>query len=168
MKLPRSLIKPALWLYTWGDARDEATGLIQQTGALPWRHNDDGIDVLLVTGRNSGRWMIPKGWPMRGTCLAEAAAQEAFEEAGVRGRIDGVPLGSFRHVKRHLMVGPLEVCIVVHALAVEHELPAWPEDAQRVRRWFSLDEAAAVVRSKQLGKMICRLPEHLNVVAAKL
>lgn len=161
MKLPALLIRPALWLYTWGEQRDEASGLIRQTGALPWRITASATEVLLVTGRNSGRWMIPKGWSMRGKSLADAAAQEAFEEAGVQGTIDASPLGTFRHVKRHLLVGPLEVSIVVHALAVESELPVWPEQAQRKRKWFGVEEAASVVRSKALGELIRRLPERV-------
>ncbi|MDQ3247465.1 MAG: NUDIX hydrolase [Pseudomonadota bacterium] len=159
MKLPDILIKPALWLYTWGDQRDEVSGLIRQTGALPWRLTGSSTEVLLITGRNSGRWMIPKGWPMRGKSLAEAAAQEAFEEAGVRGTIEAAPIGTVRHVKRHLLVGPLEISILVHALAVESELPIWPEQAQRKRKWFGFEQAASLVRSSELSKLILKLPE---------
>ncbi|HLL59899.1 MAG TPA: NUDIX domain-containing protein, partial [Allosphingosinicella sp.] len=55
-----------------------------QVAALPYRRGADGsVEVLLVTTRGTGRWMVPKGWPMRGKSHAEAAAQEAFEEAGV-------------------------------------------------------------------------------------
>ena len=68
-----------------------------QTGALPWRLTQSSKpEVLLVTGRRSGRWMIPKGWPMIGKSLAAAAEREAFEEAGISGSIDSRPLGSFR------------------------------------------------------------------------
>ena len=127
-----------------------------QTGALPWRIADGGKpEVLLVTGRRSRRWIIPKGWPMFGKTLADAAAREAFEEAGVSGTIDPKPLGSFRHVKRNVF-GSIKVEILVHPLAVKEELADWAERGQRDRRWFALKEAIALVDSKELGAMIAR------------
>ena len=126
-----------------------------QTGALPWRLSDKkGIEVLLVTGRRSGRWGIPKGWPIPGKSLAEAAAQEAFEEAGVKGTVDPKPLGAFRHIKQQFLIGDLEVKIVVHPLWVDRELPTWPELGQRERRWFSAREAARRVDSPELSDLI--------------
>jgi 8-oxo-dGTP pyrophosphatase MutT (NUDIX family) len=117
----------------------------------------EGLEVLLVTSRGSSRWLIPKGWPMLGKTLAAAAAQEAYEEAGVRGRIDPQPLGSFRHRKQHAILGALEVSILVHGLAVEQELPAWPEIGQRQRQWLSVEAAAAKVESVALAGLISRL-----------
>jgi 8-oxo-dGTP pyrophosphatase MutT (NUDIX family) len=119
-------------------------------------------EVLLVTGRRSGRWQIPKGWPMAGKSLADSAAQEAFEEAGVAGRIDPNPLGSFRHVKQHLLFGSLEVDILVHPLAVEKELGEWPERGERLRKWFKLEEAAEKVDSDGLRQLIVDLGRQLR------
>jgi 8-oxo-dGTP pyrophosphatase MutT (NUDIX family) len=113
-----------------------------------------GLEVLLVTSRRSSRWLIPKGWPMLGKTLAAAAAQEAYEEAGVRGTIDPQPLGSFRHRKQHEILGAVEVSILVHGLAVEQELPVWPELGQRERHWFSLEAAAGKVGSVALAGFI--------------
>ncbi len=143
--------------------RDLATGLRVQTGAIPWRRGEDGaVEVLLVTGRRSGRWLIPKGWPMLGRTLAAAAAQEAWEEAGVRGRVGRKPVGTFRHGKQHPVLGEIEVAIVVHGLAVERELPGWPERGQRQRQWFSAKEAAAQVQSSALAHLILQLEAHLS------
>lgn len=126
-----------------------------QTGALPWRlSGSKDIEVLLVTSRGSGRWMIPKGWPMPGKSLAEAAAQEAFEEAGVKGTVDPKPLGTFRHVKQSLLTGDLEVNIVVHPMWVDCQLRKWPELGQRKRKWFSRKEAADRVESAELSELI--------------
>jgi 8-oxo-dGTP pyrophosphatase MutT (NUDIX family) len=126
-----------------------------QTGVLPWRlASDKGIEVLLVTSRRSGRWTIPKGWPMDGMTLAEAAEQEAFEEAGVKGTVDPSPIGSFRHVKQRLVTGELEVNIVVHPMWVDREFPKWPELGQRKRRWFTPKDAAKRVGSPELGALI--------------
>lgn len=100
-----------------------------QSGALPWRVKRKSAQVMLVTGKRSGRWIIPKGWPMAGKSLADSAAQEAFEEAGVTGKVDLKPIGSFRHVKDHILLGALEVDIQVHPLAVEKELGDCPSGA---------------------------------------
>ena len=138
-----------------------ATELPVQTGALPWRvGRKKRIEVLLVTGRRSHRWTIPKGWPMAGKSLAEAAAQEAFEEAGVKGAIDPRPLGSFVHTKQNLPTGDLDVSILVHPMWVEHELSKWPELGQRKRKWFSLKEAASRVDSPELGALIMQSAER--------
>ncbi len=131
------------------------TPLPIQTGALPWRLAENkGVEVLLVTSRRSGRWTIPKGWPMAGKSLAEAAEQEAFEEAGVRGTVDPTPIGTFRHVKQKLVSGDFEVDIVVHPLWVDREFPEWPELGQRKRKWFSPKDAAKRVESRELGDLI--------------
>src|SRR5690349_19966466 len=106
--------------------------LPSQTGALPWRlASKKKIEVLHVTSRRSGKWTIPKAWPMRGRSLAEAAAQEAFEEAGVTGSIDPIPIGTFNYMKNLLARGVQEVSIVVHRMHVDRELPKWPEAGQR-------------------------------------
>ncbi len=145
-------------IYTLGESREADTGLPIQTGALPWRiGRGKRAEVLLVTGRRSGRWMIPKGWPIQGMSLAKAAAQEAFEEAGVEGSVDDKPLGNFRHTKQHLTLGLLDVSIVVHSLAVERELPEWPEHGQRQRKWFSIKQAAQTVDSDELKLLILEL-----------
>jgi 8-oxo-dGTP pyrophosphatase MutT (NUDIX family) len=134
-----------------------------QTGALPWRlGRKKEAEVLLVTGRRSGRWMIPKGWPIPGKSLAGAAAQEAYEEAGVEGRVDKKPLGSFRHTKQHLTLGMIDVSILVHPLAVEREHKNWPEHGQRERKWLSIARAADSVDSDDLKQIILDLQARVS------
>lgn len=147
--------------------RGDGARLPIQTGALPWRRGGKGIEVLLVTGRNSGKWMVPKGWPMRGKTLSKAAAQEAFEEAGVKGTVSEKPLGSFRHLKQHWMLRPLEVSILVHPLSVKRELSNWPEAEERERRWFTPQEAAASVESRELRELILQLERKVTRPKAK-
>lgn len=155
MKALKQLTRAAATRYTSPMTHELNGNLPLQTGALPWRvAANKRIEVLLVTGRRSRRWSIPKGWPMRGKSLAEAAEQEAFEEAGVRGTIDPNPIGIFRHVKTLLAVGELEVDIVVHPLWVDRELPEWPELGQRKRKWFTAKDAAKRVHSPELAEMI--------------
>jgi 8-oxo-dGTP pyrophosphatase MutT (NUDIX family) len=128
--------------------------LPQQTGALPWRLNGKKLQLLLVTGRLSKRWTVPKGWPMYGKTLAEAAAQEAYEEAGVEGVAESEAIGRFDHIKTHAVVGPLEVTILVHPLEVRRVLGQWPEKDARERRWLSPPKAAKLVDNPQLRQIL--------------
>ncbi len=126
----------------------------RQYAALPWRAGEHGPEVLLVTSRQTRRWIIPKGWPMKGRSGPEAAAQEAFEEAGVRGPIAKAPLGVFSYVKR-LADGSGRPCAVrVYPLEVVETLDDWPEMNQRERRWMSPPAAAAAVDESELKVLI--------------
>ena len=157
----KKLISEAVAYYSGGLTREGITDRPIQTGVLPWRMGrKKRIEVLLVTGRRSRRWTIPKGWPMSGKSLAEAAAVEAFEEAGVKGKVDPEPLGFFNHTKQSRPVGTLDVCILVHPMNVERELSTWPEIGQRRRKWFSLEEAAAKVDSEELRALIMQSAER--------
>jgi 8-oxo-dGTP pyrophosphatase MutT (NUDIX family) len=166
MKLSELLTKVADWLYEHSMSRGGDGVVPLQSGALPWRlkrrKKSEKAEVLLVTGRRSGRWMIPKGWPVAGKSLADSAAQEAFEEAGIKGKIDPKPIGTFRHVKQHLLFGRLEVDIMVHPMVVERELGDWPERGERTRKWFGLEEAAARVDSEELRKLIVEFGKSLK------
>ncbi len=126
-----------------------------QVGALPYRRRPDrSIEVLLVTTRGTGQWMVPKGWPITGKTLPQAAAQEAFEEAGVRGTTGKSEIGRFQHRKTDLLQGAMDCTVVVFPLEVEEELASWPERGERMRTWFSLEEAAKKVQSPDLAGMI--------------
>lgn len=108
--------------------------------------------------------MIPKGWPMAGKSMADSAAQEAFEEAGIKGKVDPRPIGIFRHVKQHMLFGSLEIDILVHAMAVKRELGDWPERGERTRKWFDLDKAADSVDSDELRNLIVQFGKDLGAV----
>lgn len=106
--------------------------------------------------------MIPKGWPMPGKSLAKAAEREAYEEAGVEGRVDPKPIGKFVHVKQSPILGSLKVSILVYPMAVDRELADWPEDDQRQRKWFKLKDAAEQVDSPDLRALILGLRDHVE------
>ena len=126
-----------------------------QAAALPWRRGAKGdIEILLVTSRSSGKWIPPKGWPMRGKSLAEAAQIEAYEEAGVRGRVSDVPCGAFQRPKTHRALGPITFLIKLYPLEVTEELKTWPEQAQRKRRWFAPEAAADAVQPAELAALL--------------
>jgi 8-oxo-dGTP pyrophosphatase MutT (NUDIX family) len=66
---------------------------------LPWRIRKGEVQVCLVTSRGTGRWILPKGWPEKDLSHAEAAAREAWEEAGLKGSADPEPCGEFDALK---------------------------------------------------------------------
>ena len=133
--------------------RGRGGGAWRQVGALVWR-SGAGVEILLVTSRESRRWIIPKGWPMRGRAPHEAAAQEALEEAGVVGRIEPIPLGTYPYRKR-LDDGSARRCLVtVYPLQAQEERSRWRERGQRKRRWFPAEEAARRVREPELAAII--------------
>ena len=122
-----------------------------QFAALPWRRNDAGeVEVLMITSRDTRRWVIPKGWPIKGIKSPKSAAQEAFEEAGVIGKVRKSPVGAYAYDKR-LKNGRLQhVRVAVFALQVDAEADAYPELGQREKRWLPLGEAAALVDEPEL------------------
>ena len=130
--------------------------LRRQYAALPVRMGTGGQpEVLLVTSRGTQRWIIPKGWPMRRRTPSEAAAVEAYEEAGVEGSIEtGQPIGSYQYRKRldNGAVARIEVSIFL--FRVVRQLSSWPEQAERQTRWFSPAEAAERVAEPELAAIL--------------
>ena len=128
-----------------------------QYAALPWRIGEGGLrEVMLLTTRETRRWVIPKGWPMKGRKPADVARQEAYEEAGLIGRIGGKrPLGNFHYEKR--LATKAVICEVwVFLFRVERQLDDWPEKGQRECRWFDANEAAALVEEGGLAEILDR------------
>ncbi|UDF03058.1 NUDIX hydrolase [Asticcacaulis sp. AND118] len=127
-----------------------------QYAALPYRRGKDGaLEILLITSRGSGQWIIPKGKPIAGLSPAETAAQEAFEEAGIRGRADPASIGRFSYVKDEGQVSEREVAAVdVFALEVEQQLTLWPEMGQRQILWLDPADAAAVIQIEALRHIV--------------
>jgi 8-oxo-dGTP pyrophosphatase MutT (NUDIX family) len=126
----------------------------EQVGALCVRRQDDGsCQVLLVTSRDTGRWIIPKGWKAKRLEDHEAAAREAEEEAGVSGKVTSEPIGNYTYPKidgrdaRTLRVA-------VYLLLVQRIKDYWPEQSQRRRAWFDVHEAIEKVQEPRLRTLI--------------
>lgn len=135
-------------------ARNSAVRL--QYGALPFRESEAaGLEILLVTSRQTRRWIIPKGWPIRGLGPSKSAAREAYEEAGVRGTVRSRSIGRYLYSKvlddRAISV-PCEVR--VFALRVRRQEKAWPERQQREVRWFVPADAVEAVEEDGLKALI--------------
>jgi 8-oxo-dGTP pyrophosphatase MutT (NUDIX family) len=129
----------------------------QQCAALPLREIGGEVEVLLVTSRETRRWVLPKGWTERRHGAAEQAAVEAFEEAGIRGDISAEPIGSYAYLKR-TGSGRIMPCRVdVFRMQVAEILDDWPEKAERERRWFTLPQAAMAVEEGGLVTLMLRL-----------
>ena len=139
----------------------------RQVGALPYKVVDDsGVKVMLVTSRETKRWIIPKGWPMKDRKPHMAAKREAFEEAGVRGQIGKRPIGTFVYDKRLKSQATVSCKVEVFPLKVRKQAEAWPERGEREGRWFSPDEAAKVVKEAELREIIRKLPELVEPAGA--
>jgi 8-oxo-dGTP pyrophosphatase MutT (NUDIX family) len=122
----------------------------QQVAALPWRQGENGIEILLVTTRTTKRWVIPKGWTMDGKADFEAAAIEAYEEAGVVGVADIAPVGRYGYLKILQSGKPRRVNVRVFAMAVNEVLMEWPERHERERQWVSPQRALALIGEPEL------------------
>lgn len=128
--------------------------MLQQIAALPVRlHADGSVDVYLVTSRGSGRWIIPKGNPIRGLAPHDVAAREAREEAGLVGPVLPQLIGRFEFQRVRGVVG--ETCLIdVYPMHVERQLKNFPEKRERTVRLCNLDTALAIVSSPVLAELI--------------
>jgi 8-oxo-dGTP pyrophosphatase MutT (NUDIX family) len=128
-----------------------------QFGALPWRIGERGTrEIMLLTSRETHRWIIPKGWPIKGRKPADVASQEAYEEAGLMGRIVSKrPLGNFHYEKR-LAKKEILCEVRVFLFRVGRQLDHWPEEHARETRWFDATEAAELVEEGGLAEIIRR------------
>jgi 8-oxo-dGTP pyrophosphatase MutT (NUDIX family) len=129
-----------------------------QYAVIPWRIGAAGKrEVMLLTSRETRRWVIPKGWPMKGKKPAQAAAQEAYEEAGLIGTIAGKrPIGTYHYSKRTDQ-GHVLCEVRVYLMRVEKQLDDWPEKQQRLTAWFDASKAAELVDEGALALIIAGL-----------
>lgn len=125
----------------------------RQVAALPYRFDDGELRVLLVTSRETQRWIIPKGWPMKGKKPHRAAEREALEEAGVTGRIDRKSIGSYEAWKR--LTDHFVLCTVkVFPLEVREQRKKWREQSERRAVWCKAQDAADLVDEPGLRTII--------------
>ncbi|RUM26589.1 NUDIX domain-containing protein [Rhizobium vallis] len=145
----------------------------QQYGALCYRvkKKSGEVEVLLLTSRDTGRWVIPKGWPMNGKCAHDVAMREALEEAGVRGVVETETLGAYSYPKL-LRDGVQVICKVqVYALEVTDMAKNFKEKGERIIEWVSFDEAAGRVREPELRGILLafkrKMADRVSAKAAK-
>ena len=127
----------------------------RQVAALCTRKGKKGNEVLLVTSRRRGRWIVPKGWPMEGKSFPETALEEAWEEAGVRkGHIKGDILGTYTYKKVQKNGTKLPCVVDVYSVKVDELKDEFPESDKRKRRWVTQGEAVDLVSEPELKEII--------------
>jgi 8-oxo-dGTP pyrophosphatase MutT (NUDIX family) len=123
-----------------------------QYAALPWRRTDR-LEIMLVSSRETRRWIIPKGWPMAGRSGSATAGIEAMEEAGLLGVISKQPIGQYFYEKRFSRY--VQTCRVeVFPMRVARQRDDWPEKHERSTQWFPAEEAMDLVSDPELGALI--------------
>ena len=137
-----------------------------QFAALCFRLHGSTLQILLVTSRDTGRWVIPKGWPIKGKRAHEVAATEAFEEAGVKGKCQRAPVG-FYHYRKRMEHGLSIACRVqIHPLEVTQLCRKFPEKGQRRLVWYDYQEAAMRVEEPSLRDQILAFGHRRDATAA--
>jgi len=130
---------------------------IRQVAAIPFRLGQDGdIEIMLVTSRTTKRFIVPKGWPMKGKSGRKAAMTEAQEEAGVLGKILKEPAGTYSYWKR-LANRFVHVDVIVYLLEVTEELADWQEAKRRQRAWLAPADAASLIDEPDLSTLVSAL-----------
>ena len=139
--------------------------MAKQIAALPFRWDKKGkLRGLMVTSRDRGRWVMPKGWLMDGKTPWEAAKIEALEEAGAVGFVSNRLIGAYRYEKR-LGNGRVTLCqVTVYPMIVDNLKRRWKEQKERNRHWFSLKKAAQLVDEPELSKLLRRLAAHPEIL----
>ncbi|HUC70887.1 MAG TPA: NUDIX hydrolase [Stellaceae bacterium] len=134
--------------------------ILNQAGVIAYRILDGKVQVLLVTSRDTGRWIIPKGNVHGGSTPAKAAEREAYEEAGIKGTITSpIPLGSFTYSKRLESGEARAATVEVYILRVEQRLRKWPEKGERKLSWVSTKKAVGLVQEPGVVPLLLRLME---------
>jgi 8-oxo-dGTP pyrophosphatase MutT (NUDIX family) len=132
---------------------------VEQVAALPFIIREGEIEVLLVTSRRRGRWVLPKGWPHPGHTHCDSAGREAEEESGAQGVAFPDPIGIYRYNKLIPKGYEVGCSVFVYPLLVTSQLLDWPEKHSRAAAWFPLAEAAANVNDPELGRLLADLAQ---------
>lgn len=148
------------------EPRKRLPSRVLQVAALAYRWNGDTLEVLLVTSRESRRWILPKGWPVPGKTAAASAAQEAEEEAGIVGHVTKKPIGRYSAVKR-MGEASLPCDVDVYPLQFVKQKQKWKERGERACRWLSVAQAEEAIAEPELATLIrdfaqeIRRPAHI-------
>jgi phosphohistidine phosphatase len=128
----------------------------QQAAAIPYRRKGQSVEVCLIRRKDSGAWGIPKGLIDPGATLEETALNESWEEAGLRGRLTGNAIGTYRYEK-----WGLRLTVAVYLMEVLEQSNTWQESHVRERRWTSFDEAAALLADHPVRSLLDETVEAL-------
>jgi 8-oxo-dGTP pyrophosphatase MutT (NUDIX family) len=137
-------------------------GRVRQVAALVYRIKKNQPEILLITSRGTGRWVLPKGWPQVGKTFAQSARTEAYEEAGIRGDVAPLPIGSYVYEKNDVCDKDGGDFIVdVFPMRFSRQEKKWPERGQRRSEWVSIEESARRVEEPGLRDIIASFDPEL-------
>ena len=155
-------------LGSMADAVRSAFALPQrvQFAALAYRESDNGLEYMLLTSRDTGRWVIPKGWPTSSGDGVQTAEQEAWEEAGIRGEIAGSKIGTYSYSKFDQSDGNA-YRVRVYPMSVSDVSDDWPEKAERDRIWMDFQSAANAVEEPELRALLSDFGDMLTTLVAQ-
>jgi 8-oxo-dGTP pyrophosphatase MutT (NUDIX family) len=141
-----------------------------QYGALPYRFTPmAALEILVVTTRQSRHWIVPKGWPIKRLTPSKSAAREAFEEAGVRGKIGARAIGNFTYKKTARQTdADANYEVKIFPLLVRRQSATWPEHGQRVVQWVEPEKAIALIREPELKSIVAKFAKRAAASASKL
>jgi 8-oxo-dGTP pyrophosphatase MutT (NUDIX family) len=133
-----------------------------QIAALCYRKTKQGeVEFLLVTSRETKRWILPKGWVMKNKSGVQAAIREAWEEAGVADVIETKePIGFYLYQKILKSGITYKIRTSVYPLLVKKIEGKYPEAHQRERKWCSLGEAVELIGEPDLARLISNISKE--------
>ena len=134
-----------------------------QFAAFPLKTELGRPQVLLVTSRETRRWILPKGRPEKKLRPYDVASKEAYEEAGVVGKITAKSMGSFPSFKRLENGDEIQTLVRVYRLDVTAQYDDWPERSQRQRQWVDVDQAASLVGEVGLTAFLLQVARHMSM-----
>jgi ADP-ribose pyrophosphatase YjhB (NUDIX family) len=121
----------------------------EQAGVIPFRRKKAGIEVCLIRNKGSKKWKIPKGFVDPGETVQQAALKEAWEEAGLSGRLVGDAIGSYDYEKWEV-----KLSVSVYLMEVAEEEDEWEESRFRERRWWSVDTAFDALKKHHIQPLL--------------
>ena len=140
--------------------------ILNQAGVIAYRVLDGKVQVLLMTSRDTGRWIIPKGNINGHATPSKVAEREAYEEAGVRGAItSSIPLGIYTYSKKLESGEARAATVEVYLLRITERLKKWPEKGERKLSWVSTKEAVGLVEEPGVVPLLQRLMEFEDTLA---
>jgi 8-oxo-dGTP pyrophosphatase MutT (NUDIX family) len=136
----------------------------QQIGALCYRLTHKKLKILLITSRRSKKWIIPKGWKVDELSSRKSAALEAWEEAGVQGRVSEKPVGTYYYRKKKKSEGFFTCAVNVFTIDVQSSKKVYPEQGQRQKKWIDALEATELIVEPELKNLIRKLSKKIKKV----
>ena len=123
----------------------------KQSGVIPYRVQNGKIEILLITSRDHQKWVVPKGGISNGMSPPASAAKEAWEEAGVIGRVDANKLGTYKYRKRGKIYQ-----VQIYLMPVEMVCEEYPEAGKRQRQWLDFTKVIMLVKQASLQRIILK------------